>query len=358
MSMRVWWLVVCAAGLALAAGCDTKSGGTGPDTQPVLPGQAVVDQANLNRLEKLADKTAYTVKGTLSVKNLTLLTSTGSVVKPGQGLPELNLRVLDPEDDILIAGKPGLDGKFTLMYKPNGPVVSRVGETDNSTTTQTGPVEARLVISGKVQQDLNGDGTASDSISLSIPVTLVAGQAISITASLSYGDKRYVDPALVPSQGWFILASLAKVDGDGAAQQLCGVFYNTNTTVFDTNGNNYLEFTDYSGADSDLNGQVDDFQNDVATPGAVTVALQGQITAVNPALLTLTLRSYAGVDYTLQLEQLTPIELWTTTGSPIGVLPLGTQLIGMYATVEGPVAGGVVYPWQVITYQVAASSYR
>jgi hypothetical protein len=358
MSMRVWRIVLAAAVLALAAGCSTKSSGdSGPSSQPQLPGQAVVDQANLNRLEKLADNTTYGVKGTLSVKNLTLLNSAGKPVKPGLALSELDARLLDPEDDILAAVKPGADGKFNLAYKSGGAVVSRAGGMDSTDTVRT-LLSARLVISGKVQQDLNGDGTANDDLRLAIPVALIRGQAVSITASLSYGDRRYVDPTLVPAVGWFILASLAKVDSDGAAQQLCGVFYHTSTTIFDTNGNNYLEFTDYSGADTNTDGQVDDFQGNPLDPGVQTVALQGQITAVNPALLTITLHGYNGLDYTLQLEQLTPIELWTTAGAPIGVLPLGTQLIGMYATTEGPVVSGIVHPWQIITYQVSASSYR
>ena len=360
MYKQARWGVVCmalAAALALGAGCHGGTNAADTPSLPELPGQAAVDDANAGRLDTGGDAEAYTVKGTLSVKGLTLLNSEGAAVPAADALPELDARLLDPEEDILSQVKPGLDGSYNLTFKlaAAGNTASRAGDQDalptGGVSAESSAYPALLVVSGTAEEDLDGDGEGGDAFSQEVPLTLLPGLEVTANLELSYGDTKHVDPTLVPEEGGFMVVSLDAVDADGAKDDIYGVFFADATTVFDTNGDNFLAFGDYLGADEDLNGVVDDFTVAPADPGAAVLALEGQITAVDPAALTIKLRDFDGVVYTLQLQQFTPVELWDIHGTPIGVIPLGPELIGRYATAEGPAVGLTVEPYQVVVYQ-------
>lgn len=345
-------LAAAACALLLAAGCNGSGGDSNGNFQPdapVLPGQDAIGQVNDGRLDQVGDPTSYGVKGTLGIDGFTVLGGDGQPVGIDQAIPELQARLLDPEEDILWAqARPGVDGLYTMRYTVHAP-----SQVVGNGPEEPGPIPGRFEVSVTVAEDLNGDGEGGDVLHQVVPLRLKPGVDVRVDLLLSRGDDRRVDPNLLPEQGEWVLADLIAVDGNGAKDDLYGVFFFDGATVYDLDGDEFLEFgEDFYGPDLDNNGQIDDYELPSApADGMFPLFVEGTITAVNPSKLTLHLRTFESLEYTIQLDPQTPIELWDIHGLPIGSLPLTPQLVGMLAYAEGPAEGMVLNAWQVVVFE-------
>ena len=169
----IWLLLAAATLLSTLASC----GGGGASNQNGVPpldngggdspaSQAAVSiaqltgylQAQVASLDVYASATKGTLKGTLAVKNYTILnTSTMQPLPIGGAIGKVPLRVVDPEDDVDGITYPSLNGTFLMRDLPARKC-------------------ATLKIDFYVAEDINGDHIGNDRVLCSIPISIAAGR--------------------------------------------------------------------------------------------------------------------------------------------------------------------------------------
>jgi hypothetical protein len=180
MRAGIIWLLLAAATL-LASLTSCGGGGGAQSNIPPLDGgnttptsQAAVSiaqltsylQAQAASLDIYASASKGSLKGTLAVKNYTILnTSTMQPLPAGGAIGKVPLRVVDPEDDVDGITYPSLNGTFLMRDLP----VRKC---------------ATLKIDFYVAEDINGDHIGNDRVLCSIPIAISAGRQTYIQITL------------------------------------------------------------------------------------------------------------------------------------------------------------------------------
>lgn len=338
------WVALTVA--LLAAGCH--GGGTNaPMGQDNTPEPAAATTANDLRMPVEQDPQVAGVEGVLTVEGFTVLDPTAQE-PPGAGASALTslvpdyrflVRLVDPEDDILSETNPDVGGRFALQY--SGTVIN-----------------AKLQVEFSVEEDLDGDGTGGDALMHSVPVGLRPGRVaqVDLTLSRQTADTgmgkpfpNVVDLELYPASGVLMIATYTAQDGNGLHNEFYGVNFSDGQTVFDTDGDQFLEpGDDVVGRDADSDGWIDSYEADFAS-NADPQTIFGVVTNVSRANRLLTLTSMENDTQQVLVDPFTPIEPLAQDDQFYGELPLDAGLIGRQVQVFGlPTADGFLALWIVV----------
>jgi hypothetical protein len=345
MNKGLWVALLVAL---LAAGCH--GGGNTLINDQNAPGIADATTtlaANDARMPVDDNPQAAGVEGVVKVKGFTIL-DPADTGEPGSGTSavvgqvgdfQLLVRLVDPEDDILSATNPDVGGRFEMEY--TGPVVN-----------------AKLEVQFAVAEDLDGDGTGGDTLRHSVPVGLRPGRVaqVNLTLSRQTADTpmgapfpSVVDLELYPESGELMIASYTGQDGNGFHNEFYGINFADGRTVFDTDGDQFLEpGDDVVGRDADTDGWIDSYESDFGA-SAEPQTIAGVVTNVSRANRTLTLTSVEDGTRQVLVDPFTPIEPFTEANEFYGELPLDTGLIGRQVQVFGlPAPDGFLALWIVV----------
>jgi len=315
------WLIGLMA-LVLLAGCK---GGSGVASESLDAGQ-LVNNESLARLPDAEEGTAV-VRGTLTLIDLTIITQ--SVASQVGDLSQVQVRLVDPEDDILAETSPDQVGFYELAV----PV---------------GPTNAKVNFEFLVEEDLNGDAQGGDILAQTLPITLAPNKVVRLDLTLSIALEESYDQILGQATGAVIQARYSALDAYGLHEDLYALFYGTAQVVYDRDGDEFFERgEDLALVDNDLNGWADQYELIFPATNALE-PLEGTIVAVNLGQQTLTIRTTA--DILVQLQPFASIEVFSERQGFIGFVPLDPSLVGSDAVIWGtPTATGLDATRVVIT---------
>lgn len=331
----------------LAAGC--RGGGEEVDFQgePQPPDPSPAIAANDARMPTAEDPQVAGVEGVLLVEGFTVL-DPSETEPPGSGtsavvgqVPDMRMlvRLVDPEDDILNETFPDVGGRFLLEY--SGPVIN-----------------AKLQVEFTVAEDLDGDGEGGDTLLHSVPVGLKPGRVAQVnltlarrTAVVGVGQPfpGVADLELYPEAGELLIVFYVGQDGNGSHNEFYGVNYAEGQTVFDTDGDQFLETgDDIVGEDEDVNGWIDSYEESFGVD-AESQFMFGVVTNVNKASQTLTLATVDAGALLVLVDPFTSIEPFSPDNQFYGGLPLDASLIGSQVQILGKATpDGFLALWIVV----------
>lgn len=319
-------VVLAVLGTALFAACggggqparlrpiDTGQGGA---IQPPTDGQPINDYLDEQKAALPSWPSASTgaIKGTLAIESYTLLDPiTLEPVPYTEGIVQVPLRVVDPEDDVDCIAFPQPNGSFII---PDLPAVS----------------SATLTVTVPVAEDINGDSKSNDIVVVSLPVSVTAAKQTLVNITISPVQADALQEDALP--GSLLLAPPVQVDyfysgPDGTRQRTIALLINLQRMLVDTNSDGVFGADDLQFADENNNGLSDTTESaDYAGPLApmeetaegIILSLQGRI---------ITLRDeFAGTSIELEVTETTVII--DQLGSAIA---LSQHIVGRYAMVQ------------------------
>jgi len=339
-------VVVAVLTALLAAGCHGGSNTSVDQPEPGAPDASLAVTANDLRMPVADDALVAGVEGMLTIEGFTIVDPDAPDGPAGASaltsqVPDMRLlvRLVDPEDDILSETFPDVGGRFALEY--SGPVINAV-----------------LDVQFTVAEDLNGDGEGGDLLTHSVPVGLRPGRVAQVNLTLARQTAGtglnkplpgVADLELLPDTGELLLVSYSGQDGNGLHNEFYGVSFAAGQTIFDTDGDQFLETgDDVAGVDEDTDGWIDTYEADFST-AAEPQTVFGVVTNVSKANRTLSLAVEGSGAVLVLVDPFTPIEPLAPDDEFYGELPLDTGLIGRQVQVFGlPAPDGFLALWIVV----------
>jgi hypothetical protein len=281
------------------------------DTQPI---NDYLDEQKAS-LPSWPSATTGAIKGTLAVESYTLLNPIALVpVSYAEGIVQVPLRVVDPEDDVDCIAFPQPSGSFVI---PNLPALS----------------SATLTVTVPVAEDINGDRKKNDAVVVSLPVSVITAKQTLVNITISPLPADTLQEDALP--GGLLQVPPVQVEyyysgPDGARQRTMALFIGLQRMLVDTNGDGEFGADDLQFADENNNGLSDTtegagFAGPLApmeeTAEGIILSLQGRF---------ITLRNeFAGASIELEVTETTVII--DQLGSPIA---LSQHIVGRYAMVQ------------------------
>ena len=214
------------------------NGGTDTSTPQVVEAIAQLTsylQAQAASLDVYASAARGSLKGTLAIKNYTILnTSTMQPLPAGTAIGKVPLRVVDPEDDVDGITYPSLNGTFLLRDLPARKY-------------------ATLRIEFYVAEDVDGDHMGNDRVLCSIPIAIAAGRQTTIQIT--------IEPLSVaaPVGGYVgrpVQLTYYYIGPDGTRSRKLALL-SGGRTYMDTNNDGSFGSADIQFADSNSDGRSD-----------------------------------------------------------------------------------------------------
>jgi len=327
-------LVIVVVIVLLAASCR---GGSTPVVTQNPDGQQAV-------LASLAAGTTgkATLRGTITLDGLT---PAGPVGTPTSGT--VMGKIIAPGDDILKA------------------VPITPGTQFEAVVDQAVPL-GKLQLTTSVNEDINGDGTTPDTVTLELPVNLPAGRISTINATIHKATKLTGPPtagqgaaedAFFPATGLLLLVDLAQSDAGGSKTDFFAVTPG-GSTVFDADGDRFIETGDDTAyADANHNGWPDTSEAALTDAAATNLKLSGTVAEVSRNARTLSLREDgAGSDATpdaVTVDPFAAIVPLADDGTPLGGLLLDQSLVGRQVQVYGVRDNGANFATLVVVLPVS-----
>jgi len=288
---------------------------TPPPPPPEKPEEVAQYERDLaERMQPWPSAETGALKGTLAVTGLTILDrQTLNPASPTDRLTEVITRIVDPEDNIGSITMPDNGGDF---IHPD-----------------LVPSEfSRLQVSFVVAEDLDADGSGSDTVNVELPVSIAAGVQTTVELNLEGATvEQFSDAPLAPEYGAPagvpVKASYHILDSRGERDTLLGLMYDLRQLVVDRNANGEFDAADALDSDSDRNAFGDSGESDFLAGARmsppVELSFEALVTGVGDGSLqvidTHTHRARV-VEVNLQLSVLCGLD-----GLP---LPLTTALVG------------------------------
>ena len=335
LAQRYILILAVVSALGGLAACGGSSA-TGNQIDPAGTELTALERlyASDTRLEDAAGKDVSELYGRITLDGLTLADDVAGVSQVSQ-IPEekILVRLIDPGDDILIEEiNPDLSGHFEF-----------------STIEKLKTIYVEIGFD--VAEDLDGDPETQDGILQTVPVTLKTGKAVEmdLVVSCSTEDSAQnsleqpgVMDVLRPEEGCLVIVQLTIEDAYGFHEDIYGVNYFDATVVYDSDGDESLEFgDDYITGDADSDGMVEDFYDTVAearVAGAKEELVHGVITKVNNSANNLTIKLADGNLIQIMVDPLVAIEQISfakdlKTSEFYGPLTLDAGLVGQHCEV-------------------------
>lgn len=313
---------------------------------PDQPDPSIAEGINDLRMQESAEPLVAGVEGEVFVEGFTILepdepppSATAAVSQ----VPDYRLlvRLVDPEDDILSEGYPDEGGRFELAY--------------------TGPVlNAKLQVEFKVEEDLDGDGTGEELLTHSVPVGLKPGRVAQVSITLARQATEsapgvpivdIADQELLPEIGEMMIVRYLAQDANGYHDEYYGVLFSSAQTIFDQDGDEFLESgDDFIGQDANSDGWIDSYEMGFAGSQSMDEETYiGTVINVHVADQTLTLELDNGEALLVLVDPFTPIEPLSINNQFYGELPLDSSLIGRRVQVSGlAMAESLLALWIVV----------
>ncbi len=289
--MRLMGVLAVSAGLWGIGGCGGSKADNQPAGQNVTAPQELLN-ASLARLSVNGAGDQTSVKGTLKISDFTLLDN--GPAQPSQlgASTGIFVRVIDPGDDILVAGNPDGNGDFELLF--------------------TGDVLlSRLEVEFRVQEDLDGDGTEGDTLRQSVPLFLEQGRVHSVDLEISRATALNLDPALLPEDGEVVIAAIDKLDAGGHIATELAQLPALGSLISDFDRDGFIEpGDDVAFEDSNLDGAADP----LVTPpqaGSGSASIQtilGTVVSVSEERGRISVRTNDGNIIDVSVSYFTPVE--------------------------------------------------
>lgn len=332
--IKMMGMLAVLAGIFGLAGCgSSKAPINNPGSQVVAPD--TLGSASLARLPLSPGAAGTIVKGTLSVRDFTILDNGSG--KPGPNIPATGIfvRVIDPGDDILVAGNPFTDGSFELLVPGN-------------------PVLASLEVELRVLEDLDGDGSGDDSLKQSIPLYLAAGRVHTVSLKLSRSTALNLDPNLKPESGEVVIASIDKLDAGGHVASELAQFQNSGNLISDFDRDGFIEpGDDVVFEDANNDGTADP----LATPpeaGSGSAAIQtilGTVVSVTETRGQISVRTNDNTIVNVSVSYFTPVESFVVSADGGGFFTVGFgELSKNEVQITGYFSGGLFNALSVNTF--------
>jgi hypothetical protein len=332
--------------ILILAGCRGDGAADNDQQSPDALDPGIAEGANDERMLQTEVPEIASVEGLLVVEGFTILEPDDpppGVASAVTQVPDYRLlvRLVDPEDDILNEAYPDISGRFALDY--DGPEIN-----------------ARLMVEFKVEEDLDGDGTGEDMLTHSVPLGLKPGRVAQVSITLTRQETEsapgvpipdVADQELLPESGEMMIVRFTAQDANGYHNEYYGVLFATGQTVFDQDGDEFLETgDDFVGEDADTDGWIDAYETGYSGPlAAMEDVYIGIVINVDKANQTLTLELESKETLLVLVDPFTPIEPLSATNEFYGELPLDASLIGRQVQVSGLLtADGVLALWIVV----------
>lgn len=295
--------------------------------EPQAPSSSELQQANESRMQTGPDIFSTGAAGAVVLEGFNLADpdarEEGSVSQL-EVMPEVMVRLIDPDEDILVESNPLVTGDYELLY----------GNVE---------VNTRLQLEFIAHDDLDGDGSSYDTVIQTVPVKLATGRLAEVDITLtrmSEEDIALAGGGPVPDglafEGSIVVGNVMAMDGNGYREDLYGVFYRDGVTVIDEDGDGILDpEADFSGPDADGDGWIDPYEDDFVDPLPQFAFLYGQVLAVDQPEKRLTLweidQQRAVYVY---FDPFSVIELFNYNDEYVGEVPLDSNLTGREVAVE------------------------
>ncbi|MCB1220228.1 MAG: hypothetical protein H7A35_09330 [Planctomycetales bacterium] len=321
----IWGMTGCGSGKAV----DANSG-----NPQVAPPQAL-EAATLSRLLVNGDGTQTSVKGTVSIKDFTVLANGASQPSQLDMSTGILVRVIDPGDDILVAGNPDGKGDFELLI--NGDVLL-----------------SRLEVEFRVTEDIDGDGTPGDTVRQTVPLFLEQGRVHTVKMEISKASALKLDPALEPEQGEVLIAAIDKLDRGGHLATELAQIPSSGSLVSDFDRDGFIEpGDDVSFDDANFDGTADPLETPV-NAGEGSAALQtilGTVVSVSEERGRISIRDNSGNIVNISVSYFTPVERFVVSSQGGEFFSLAiTELAERGVQVTGYFDSGVFNALSVNTF--------
>ena len=159
------------------------------------------------------------------------------------------------------------------------------------------------------------------------------------------------DPELLPETGEMMIVRYMAQDANGYHDEYYGVLFGSELTIFDQDGDEFLEAgDDLVGEDANSDGWIDSYELGFANPlAAEETSYSGIVINVHVADQTLTLELDNGDALLVLVDPFTPIEPLSIDNQFYGELPLDSSLIGRRVQVSGlATTEGLLALWIVV----------
>lgn len=295
--------------------------------EPQAPSSSELQQANESRMQTGPDTLSTGAAGAVVLEGFTLASPgerDGAQVSQLEVMPEVMVRLIDPDEDILVEANPFVSGDYELLY----------GNVE---------VNTRLQLEFVALNDLNGDGISNDPVIQTVPVKLAAGRLAEVDITLTRLSEEEIAlagggpvPDGLAFEGSIMVGNVAAMDGNGYREDFYGVFYADGLTVVDEDGDGILDpEEDFAGPDADGDGWIDPYEDDFVEPLPEFAFLYGQVLAVEPPQKRLTLWEIEQQrTVNVYFDPFSVIELFNYNGAYVGEVPLDHNLTGREVAVE------------------------
>ena len=277
----IWGLGSC------GSGSDINSG-----SQPLVVVPNGLSSATLARLVVNGDGTRSSVKGTLSIRDFTVIDNGGAQPSQNMSSTGILVRVIDPGDDILVAGNPDAKGNFELLFD--------------------GDVKlSRLEVEFRVQEDLDGDGTEGDLLRQTVPLFLEQGRVHNVKMEISRATALSLDPALKPEQGEVVIASIDKLDAGGHIATELAQIPSIGSLISDFDRDGFIEpGDDVTFEDANFDGTADPLEvpASAGNGGAAISTVVGSVVSVSEERGRISVRDNDGRIIDVSVSYFTPVE--------------------------------------------------
>jgi len=295
----------------IEAGQDDWTPTPPADTQPI---EEYLEEQEA-QLPPWPSADAGAIKGTLTVEGYTLVNPDSLEAVPyAEGIVQVPLRVVDPEDDVDSIAFPGPDGSFII---PDLPALN----------------SATLTVTVPVAEDIDGDLKAGDSVAVSLQVSVAAGRQTLVNLTISPVQPETLQEDALP--GSLLQSPPVQVDyyycgPDGIRQRTIALFIGLQRMMVDTNRDGEFGADDLQFADENNNGLSDTVEGagytgplapaeNLAT--GIILSLQGRIFTLHDET--------AGTSVEFEVAETTIVV--DQMGSPIA---LTQHIVGRWAVVQ------------------------
>ena len=306
--LKMMGVLAAVAGMLGAAGCGSSGGNLNSGDQPQVLAPHELVGAVLARLPLSPGSTGAVVKGTLKVSDFTIIGNGASQpAQLGVGQTGIFVRVIDPGDDILVAGNPGADGSFELLVPGDA-------------------VLARLEVELRVLEDLDGDGNGEDTLRQTVPLYLSSGRVHTVTMQLGRSTALTLDPNLKPETGEAVIVSIDKLDAGGHIATELAQIPSTGNLIADYDRDSFIEPGDdvaFEDANSDGTG------DPLATPpqagnGAAAIqTILGTVVSVSETRGRMSIRTNDNTIIEVSVSYFTPVESFVVSADGGGFFSVG-----------------------------------
>jgi hypothetical protein len=326
-------LAVLAGMLGLFACGSSKQQVNNPGTQVVEPD--ALGSASLARLPLSPGAAGTIVKGTLKVRDFTVLDNGSG--KPGPSIPATGIfvRVIDPGDDILVAGNPLTNGSYELFVPGN-------------------PLLARLEVELRVLEDLDGDGEGEDTLKQSIPLFLAEGRVHTVSLNLGRSTALSLDPNLEPETGAVVIASIDKLDAGGHVASEIAQFQNSGNLISDFDRDGFIEpGDDVVFVDANNDGTADPLATppEAGSGNAIIQTILGTVVSVSETRGQISVRTNDNTFVDVSVSYFTPVESFVLSADGGGFFTVGiSELSRNEVSITGYFSGGLFNALSVNTF--------